>query len=155
MRSKRLLPLLALLLASAPPAAAQTQGDTTGLARAIASVLADSLLSRRQDPKPAVWVYARNPLDSAVAAILLPDSTRLRLRTAGNAFAFHINIHDVSISPDTAHVTMTVWQRDSRRNDGINGHREDTDLVFVRDGAGWRFVNHQPLRLYDTGSVRG
>jgi hypothetical protein len=154
MYAKLLLLLLALSLAAARPAAAQTQGDTIALGRAVASMLADSFFLPSRDLKPAVWERSRDPLDSTVAAILLADSARLRLRTTGNSFAFHVSLDRVSFSSDTALVTIKAWQQLSRR-EGINGYIHETNYVFAREGTGWRFVRRERPRIYDTGSVRG
>lgn len=147
-----LLAAVATCAASARPLAAQEPADTT-LARAVATVLSDSVLVRRASARPVVWDHAATPLDSAVARIVTRDA-RLNFRERGSVTSLHVGIPRAAVGDGGAHVTVHEEQQYALAGD-LTFYIEENDYVFERTGDGWRFVRRVRLSHADGGEVRG
>jgi hypothetical protein len=137
----------------ARPLSAQAPGDEPELARAVAAVLADSVLDHGGERKPMVWRIFSPPLSSAVGRILagraelrgpLRDPTRMAW----------MGIGDVTHRGDTARV-LVLRGHDYGGDGELTFWEERTPYVFVRAGAGWRFVRREFTIHVDGGGVRG
>lgn len=156
---KRTLSLAAagaiLALAEAPPLRAQTVADTPELARAVASVIADSVLARGR-MEPVVWRHSHLPLDSAVAR-LLADDPHFRAPAADSAHTMWMAIREVAHEADAAVVTFEIGQDGKSKGETElpTSWTEMRGYVFERAGTGWRFVQTDFVRNLDAGPVRG
>jgi hypothetical protein len=151
-RKRILLMAMALCCAAARPLAAQA-ADGTGLERAVATVLADSLFKGERGEEPRVWVHSGIPLDSAVARIISRDA-RLNFRERGSELSLYIGIPRASVTADSAHVLVSYRQRVSLTGD-LDSYMEENEYVFARDAARWRYVRRVFVRHADGGRVRG
>jgi hypothetical protein len=151
-RFRFLAPAIAICaLATARPLPAQTPAADPELARAVAGVLADSMLSRGGGRSPVVWRPSALPLDSAVARALaghpsfrgLVDGRTLRMRIVG-----------ATQQGDTARVEVERGS-DLEGDEFPSFWQERTMYVFVRAGTGWRFARTEFMGHADGGPVRG
>lgn len=157
MKPRMLLALAAAVMASVLPAraaSAQAQPDTAELVRAVAAVLADSVIPRLNggcDP-----VYLREPetaFDSAVAA-LLRDVPGVRASARQPPYSESVGTRGFTMRGDTAAV-MVEWDTSSPGGGEFLGYIETNLHLFVRDERGWRQVRREFVRGADYGGVRG
>ena len=140
-------------LVGARPLPAQTDKDTSELARAVATVLADSMLSSWAKKEPLVWRYSHLPLDSAVARIL-GGHPRFQAPVTDSAHAVWVGIGNVEMGADTARVTVRREQ-DYGGSGPLTFWMDSTPYVFERVRDGWRFIRREFTRHADGGPVRG
>lgn len=148
------LPALAIAicaLAMARPLPAQTPAADPELAREVAAVLADSMLSRGGGRHPRVWLPSALPLSSAVARVLAGHPS---FRGPVNGRTIGMGIVGATQQGDTARVEIQQEQ-DLGGDEFPTFWQERTMYVFVRAGTGWRFVRTEFIRHADGGPVRG
>lgn len=139
--------------AAAAPLRAQAGSDTTGLAQAVASAIADSVIPFHRPDTGLLWRHSGTPLDSAVAGII-GRTTRVGAPVADSTFAVWIGIARASLDADTASVVVERTQQYARTG-SLTGWTEWKTYVFRRSGAGWRLVRTGFVRHADWGPVRG
>jgi hypothetical protein len=148
--------LLALAVAigaavEARPVAAQTPGDDPELARAVATVIAESMLSRGGGRGPVVWLPSALPLDSAVARVLAGHPA---FRGRVDRRTLEMAVVGATQQGDTARVE--VQRGSDLAGDGpLTFWQERTMYVFVRAGTGWPFARTELVHHADGGPVRG
>jgi hypothetical protein len=142
-----------LTVAAARPAAAQSQPDTTGLVRAVASIVTDSLI-RRVGRGPLYVRPSSTPFDSAVAVLLRADPAISTFRNERLTTYAWLGTRGYTMRGDTAAV-LVEFGTTSPPTGGIDTYIEENLHLFVRDGGGWRYVRREFVRGMDLGAVRG
>jgi hypothetical protein len=148
----------AAILASggARTAGAQAQPDTTGLARAAGTFVADSVLPRVSSSGPVYLSEPTSAFDSAVAATIRQVSPRAATfpsRARLPAYDW-MGTRGYSLRGDSVAVMVEIGTHDDA-HDPITTYIEENLYLFVRDGRGWRFVRREFVRGMDLGPVRG
>jgi hypothetical protein len=154
MRSPRTTLALACLLAAlgaAGPLRAQTAADSAALARATATLLADSVLPQIRGV--VIWQALDDPFGASVAEGLR-DVPQVGRPAADPEHAVHMGIRGVSVAGDTARVVVETWQR-YKETGLLNSFAARDAYVFDRSGGTWRFVRKEFISIADFGPVRG
>ena len=143
-----------LALSAARPTGAQEAPDIAGLARAVGTVLVDSVVPRLGDRQPNIVLWPATAFDSAVAAVLL-QAPGMRPPTDRYPPAYErIGTRGFEMEGDTAVVRVeAVSHADSRGE--ITTYIETRAYRFVRDAQGWRYLRREFVSGADAGGVRG
>lgn len=151
----RILLVIAALLALAPAraAVAQAQPDTAGLARAVATVLADSLIPRISDRSPVYLMEVDAAFDFAVRA-LLKSAPGVNPAPRPSRFGEWVGTRGFTMRGDTAAVLVEFGTAQPTRGP-IDTYIEHNEYLFVPGPSGWRFVRREFVRGMDLGGVRG
>jgi hypothetical protein len=133
------------------PARAQTSADTAALARATASLLADSVLP--QIEPVVVWQDLGNPFGAAVAENLRGNE-RLPRPAADPEHAVRVGVREVRMDDESARVLVETWAQPGDDPGSMTGV-ESNAYFFERTPEGWRFVRRQFVGNADFGAIRG
>jgi hypothetical protein len=135
---------------------AQARPDTTGLARAVGTFVADSVVPRVSRQGPVYLAEPASAFDSAVAVVIRRVSPRTAtFPSPARPPAYEwIRTRGYSLRGDSVAVMVEIGSH-SDTNDPITTYIEENLYLFVRDGRGWRFVRREFVRGMDLGPVRG
>lgn len=133
------------------PGAGADGGGHGFAARAMAGVVADSIVAQVKDM--VVWRSFDNPFDAAVAEDLrsFPAVSR---PAANSRHAIHIGIRSVSIEADTARV-LAERSQEYADEGSLTFYIQRDEYVFQRTGGGWRYLYARQISIADGGPVRG
>ncbi|HEX6038330.1 hypothetical protein [Longimicrobium sp.] len=147
MKPRLLLTAVAAILAHAPAARTQVTEDTA-LVDAV-SYVAQGNYKHRLEVAPGETAF-----DSAVAGRLraLPAAT---LPPPQPGYRDWVGTQGVTFAGNTAAVVVRFGTSAPPDGSLIDTYIEDTRYLFVREGAGWRFLRCEFLRGMDLGPVRG
>lgn len=154
MKPRNILLIAGAVILSARTADAQAQPDTAGLVRAVAALVADSIIPRLGDPP--VYIQApRTPFDSAVAALLRTEPGTAVFPSNERPPAYEwTGTRGYVMRGDTVAV-LVEWGTTAPSDGLIDTYIEENLHLFVRDGRGWRYVRREFVRGMDAGPVRG
>jgi hypothetical protein len=142
-----------LALGAARPARAQSQPDTAGLVRAVASIVADSVIPR-VSKGPVYILTPATPFDSAIAAILRTAPGTVTFGTGRPRAYEWVGTRGYTVQGDTVSVLVEVGMT-APGSGPIDTYIEENLHLFVRDTGGWRYIRRQFVRGMDLGPVRG
>ncbi|WP_325312097.1 hypothetical protein [Longimicrobium sp.] len=145
------LAYVACACGAARPVRAQAPADTAALARATATLLADSVLARSDDVM--IWQFTDDTFNSAVAENLR-DTPQIGRPAADPTHAVHIGIEAMTMDADSARVRVKTWQQYADSG-SLDTWIERHIYVFQHTDGGWRYLRTVFLGHADAGPVRG
>jgi len=158
MKPRMLMTLVAFgtLAVGAPrTASAQAQPDADGLARAVASVIADALTACRGGCRSTFIPEPRTAFDSAVAVIRHAHPRAVPFGPQRPPSYGWIGTRGFTMRGDTAAVLVEAGSKAPSDGRAIDTYIEENLYLFIPDGAGWRFLRREFVRGMDLGPVRG
>lgn len=157
---RTLIPLLATVGAAllATPARAQSSADSAGIARAIASVLAEQAKEwgggRRIDAGAPASTYTPEEFDRTVATLLRADP-RMDLPPRDPDKDAWYATRGFAVEGDTVLVRVETGMGNRAQKEGINLYIEQNNFLFVHVGDRWKYVRRAFVRGADYGPFRG